>query len=390
MTIWRWPNPVMQWQIRDKALNGCNIIVRVDASIRIGLGHFMRCLALMDAARARGATTVFVTRDLPVSCREILIAKGHRHAAIETVASTSTDIDRRVDAHDHFDWLPVSQQKDAAHTISKIADLSCDWLIVDHYGIDAEWEQALVPYCKKLMAIDDLADRDHFCDLLLDQNLGRQLGAYTPHLLRGCETLIGPDYALLRPEFAVRRAQNLPPRDARRPKHLLVALGGTDNDNVTAAVLRAFLVANLPSDTAIHIVMGAQAPWIEDVQAKARLFAGRAHVHIGIDTMAELIAECDLAIGAAGLSAWERCCLGLPSLLLIMAENQRAGAHALHAAGAAIMLESVDAIPHWVEKLFTKSETSPTLLQMREAALRIVDGKGVDRVLDRIFQNANR
>lgn len=386
--IWRWPKPAFHSRMQSEQLKGRSIAVRVDASSLIGLGHFMRCLALADAARAYGANTLFFARNLPNSCLLMLAANGHEHVEIESSFADLAAIDEVAARNAHSDWLPVSQQQDASDCVRAIEGFVPDWLIVDHYALDAVWEETLAPHCKRLLVIDDLADRPHICDLLLDQNLGRQAEDYKPYLKRSQEMLIGPRFSLLRPEFAQHRSGSLIKRDTQELNCVLVAMGGADNDNVTGDVLSALLEANIPSDIQFKIVLGAQTKWAEQVRDLAGRLGGQASVYVGVRNMAELMTDCTLAIGAAGGSAWERCCLGLPSILIVLAENQRSGAMALQTAGAAITSEDVFQIPALIESLLRDSGPSSAIQQMSLSARQLVDGLGLERVLRRMFGDA--
>src|SRR5690606_35975420 len=188
-----------------------------------------------------------------------------------------------------------------------------DWLIVDHYALDARWESQQKDFCGRLAVIDDLASRPHSCDLLLDQNLGRRMQDYSHLVADNCELLIGPDYALLRPEFISARKHSLERREKPVLRNLLISMGGVDKDNVTSHVLEALKPCLLPNDTRISVVMGANAPWAGLVQQQAAMMPWCTEVVFNVDNMAQRMAESDFAIGAAGSTSWERCCLGLPA-----------------------------------------------------------------------------
>ncbi|HEV2704044.1 MAG TPA: UDP-2,4-diacetamido-2,4,6-trideoxy-beta-L-altropyranose hydrolase [Steroidobacteraceae bacterium] len=290
-----------------------SVLIRTDASLQIGTGHVMRCLVLADALREHGAATRFVCREHSGNLIELIRQRGH---------------EARV--------LTLSGHEDAQQTKAHIGDASVDWLIVDHYALDAQWETSLRPHCRRLMVIDDLADRRHDCDLLLDQTLGRLAADYAGLVPGDCEVLIGPAYALLRPEFAAMRPPSLARREQSQLRHILITMGGVDMDNVTSKVLEALRTCALPPDCRISVVMGATAPHLEAVRENSRNMPWPTLVLSNVQDMATLLAESDLAIGAAGTSSWERCCLGVPSLIAVLAENQQETAAALEGAGAAI------------------------------------------------------
>jgi UDP-2,4-diacetamido-2,4,6-trideoxy-beta-L-altropyranose hydrolase len=252
-----------------------------------------------------------------------------------------------------------------------------DWLVVDHYAIGRCWEQTLRASAKRIMVIDDLADRPHDCDLLLDQNLGRSEQDYGGLLNPSTTMLIGAQYALLRPEFAALRPQSLA-RRAQNPqiKHLLITMGGVDNDNMTGEVVDAIKACPLPPDLRITVVMGLHAPWLTQVQAQVTNMPWPTKVLVGVNNMAQLMADSDLAIGAAGSTSWERCCLGLPTIQVALAENQIPIAMALHAAGAAVVLDH-KTVHETLPKLFIEAARPQSLQTMTRVAGAITQGRGV-------------
>src|SRR5690606_32001299 len=191
------------------------VALRTDASMRIGTGHLMRCLTLADALRDAGARTRFVCRALPHGLREVVIGRGHELVELPSVCgSTAGGGDGRGapvasphTALEHADWLGTTQEEDAAATCDALDDGAVwDWLAVDHYAIDARWETRLRTAARRILAIDDLADRRHDCDALLDQNLHAGMHArYDGLVPDACVRLVGPRHALLRPEFAAAR-----------------------------------------------------------------------------------------------------------------------------------------------------------------------------------------
>lgn len=356
------------------------IAFRADASVQIGTGHVMRCLTLADALRAEGAECHFLCRDLPGNLSASVRDWGHACHLLPAPDELEDD-----GATEHSAWLGVTRARDADESRAVLEPLRPDWLVVDHYALDDEWERALRPVVTKLMAIDDVADRIHDCNLLLDQNLGRASSDYDGLVPAACERLIGPHYALLRSEFRARRAESLAHRTNGHVDHMLVSLGGVDQDNVTGDLLDALSKEHLPAGCRITVVLGSSAPWKKEVSRQVAAMSVPAELRIGVSDMAGLMAEADLAIGAAGSSAWERCCLGLPTLLLVVAGNQVGAARALEKAGAAIHVTSDRAALHEGLRKALADATSPLrLTQMSEAAAGLVDGEGAPRVSRRI------
>lgn len=310
---------------------------RVDASLEIGTGHVMRCLTLADALRGAGGCCYFVCRRHPGNLFDLIQTRGHTVFELPQDSGYSTCADTSVPLHAH--WLGADWITDAWQTNTALGESVVDWLIVDHYALDIRWEQAMRKSCHRLMVIDDLADRNHDCDLLLDQNLGRVASDYSKLVPAATAILAGPNYALLRPQFAALRAISLERRSEPMLKRIMLSMGGVDKDNVTGLVLEVLNQCNLPKNCQIIVVMGPHAPWLLDVREKAQKMQWATEVLVGVDDMAKLMTESDLAIGAAGSTSWERCALGLPTLLVILAENQREAAYELSNADAVIKLD---------------------------------------------------
>ncbi len=300
-------------------------IFRVDASIQIGSGHVMRCLTLADALKKEGAECAFICREHNGNMLTFIHSKGHKVITLPFKKSSS-NLTHQHSRQEYIDWLGVSIDEDAQQTIEAIQSFTTDksdWLIIDHYALDTVWEKSLRPYCQKIMVIDDLADRQHDCDLLLDQTFGRDERDYQVLVPEDCTILTGSYYALLRPEFAQWREYSLQRRQKPQLKQLLITLGGVDKDNVTGQVLAALANSHLPKDCKIIVVMGEHAPWLESIKSQASHLSWTTEVRVNVANMAELMANSDLCIGAAGSTTWERCCLGLPTIMLVLAENQQ-------------------------------------------------------------------
>lgn len=354
------------------------IAFRADASLQIGTGHVMRCLTLADALRERGAQSTFICRPHAGHLFDLIKQRGH-----EAIALSPLD-DVYIAPADpfHAKWLGTDWASDATQTSQALGEPVVDWLVVDHYALDRRWEQALRPHTRRIMAIDDLADRPHDCDLLLDQNLGRQIQDYSGLLSRHTQTLIGPAYALLRPEFAQWREYSLQRRANPQFKNLLITMGGVDQTNATGQVLDVLTHCELPTELRITVVMGPHAPWLAQVQAQAAVMHRPSQVLAGVNNMAQLMAESDLCIGAAGGSAWERCVLGLPTLVLILAANQHSGAMALQTHGAALFAADTQQLIAQMKELFTLEKQNTVLRKMSQTAAQLTHGDGVSQVVD--------
>lgn len=346
------------------------VAFRTDAALHIGTGHVMRCLALADALTARGAKCHFICREHAGNLIKHIWSKGFATHSLPMCDTTNTDLA-------HGQWLGATQTQDAEACARILANLMPDWLIVDHYALDARWERTLAPYYKRLMVIDDLADRAHVCHLLLDQTFGRMADDYCPWVPADSHVICGSKFALLRPEFAALRCYSLQRRTHPRLKQLLITMGGVDKNNATGQVLIALRECSLPAGCSITVVMGTTAPWLNEVRQQARAMPWPTHVQVGVKDMARLMADSDLAIGAAGATSWERCCLGLPTAMLVLSENQQHAAMLLEKANAARMLQLDDHLPTQLSGMIDEMTQSDTYLrQLSDGARVVTDGNG--------------
>lgn len=354
------------------------VAFRTDASIQMGTGHVMRCLTLAEALSAKGAQCTFICREHAGNLIEHIRSKGHAVHKLRTGSDADTDLA-------HSAWLGATQAQDAHACAALLAALQPDWLVVDHYALDARWEGALRPHCGKLMVIDDLADRPHQCDVLLDQTFGRNATDYGPWVSPQTSVLCGSQYALLRPEFAALRPCSLERREQPRLEHLLISMGGVDKDNATGQVLQALKASALPAGCRVTVVMGSTAPWLAEVRQTAAQLPWATAVRVGLSVgdMAQLMADCDLAIGAAGTTTWERCCLGLPTAMIVLADNQRQAAAILAEAEAVFVLPLGSPLAHELATLIERVSLNPEVLRATTyKSMRITDGIGCRLVLD--------
>ncbi|WP_425259411.1 UDP-2,4-diacetamido-2,4,6-trideoxy-beta-L-altropyranose hydrolase [Marinobacter qingdaonensis] len=342
----------------------------------------MRCLTLADALSERGVTCSFITRRQPGDLEALIRDRGFEVRVLQEVSpdAISSAMDAGKDEPPHQEWLAGGWELDASETVAALGGGKCDWLIVDHYGIDARWEKQMSGHVGRVMVVDDLADRPHVCDVLLDQNLGRVETDYEALVPNHCVRLIGPGHALLRDEFLQHREYSLARRASSSLGSVLVSLGGVDKDDVTSRVLGALDALSPKPTVSVTVVIGARAPWLEKVRATAERMRMPTTVLCGVSNMAELMANADLAIGAAGGTAWERCCLGLPTLMVTLADNQVPGAKALELAGAAVWLGGPDEAIKRLPAEFKALEAEEALHRLREASAQLCDGAGAHKV----------
>ena len=334
------------------------MILRTDASPTLGGGHAMRCLTLADALARRGARCVFVMVESTAAMHRAIEHAGHRITTIADGAGASAP----------------RQQAQAAATAAIADREGATHLMVDHYLLDRIF--AAYPGLARLrtLAIDDLADRPLACDLLVDQTVGRDARAYRD-LAPGATLLVGGRYALLRPQFAACRPAALQRRmQPRHAERLLVSLGSTDLDGITARVLAA--VRDSGYRGAVDVVLGHDATSRGAAEAIAA-DDPRFVLHADVTDMAALMVAADLAIGAAGTTTWERCALGLPTLTLVLADNQCLVAREIAAAGAGTVTD----LDRLAADLALAGD-GEALAMMSAAAFALVDGLGTDRVAD--------
>ena len=358
------------------------IVFRADASLLIGIGHVMRSLTLADALKAQGVHCHFVSREHPGHLLDAIRQRGHAVTALPAANAISATANGPVPQPVHVARLGCEWQIDAEQTCAILTNLQPGWLVVDHYALDQRWEQALAPHYRQLLVIDDLADRPHRCDLLHDQNLGRQPEHYAQWVPAHCQVHTGPHYALLRPEFAAMRPYSLERRQAQPAlRKLLITMGGVDQPNATGQVLQALKTCALPADCRITVVMGLTAPWLRNVRELAGQMPWPTEVVVNVNDMARRMADSDLAIGAAGSTSWERCCLGLPTIMVVLAENQQDGAQALETAHAARLMGCVIGIAQQLPLAVQELINSDCQSRMSLAASAITDGQGVEKIL---------
>jgi UDP-2,4-diacetamido-2,4,6-trideoxy-beta-L-altropyranose hydrolase len=331
-----------------------NVVIRVDASTDIGTGHVMRCLTLAHALKRRGANVSFVCADLPGHRIDHIQACGFETHAIQANAETI---------------------RDAQQTMMCIGDDQPDWLVLDHYGLSEDWQATLRCQVQRLMVIDDLERREHNCDLLVDPGLERGADAYAQTQARGAELLLGPSYALLRSEFAQLRSAALQRRLQTEPQQLMVSFGGVDAMNFTTGALKALREQGWHQRADIVVILGAQAPHRAEVAQTVQTMGARVRLLLEVTDMARQMAESDVAIGAPGTSSWERCCLGLPAVLVVQADNQRHNAQTLAQHHAAVWVPQTDQVAAGL------AEICVDLKSFSESAARLCDGQGVDRVV---------
>lgn len=336
-------------------------IFRADASAEIGTGHVVRSRTLAAELVGRGWDATLVARGLPAGLA----------GSIRAMAVGLLELPKDLAIEDEPTYIGTA--------LSRPADLA----VIDHYDIGADWQLAAADWAKRQLAIDDLADRAQATDILLDQNLPADPSRYRGLVRPTTQLLLGPAYALVQPAFAAARARRQAGSLGRdgRLQRILVFMSGTDPQDVTRRAARAAAAL----DVAVDVVVGAGYPFQPELRAWV---AGQPLVELHVDTqdMAGLMARADLAVGASGSANWERCTLGLPAVLVTLADNQVEGARALADVGAVVDLGSHARVAdHQLERALIELRDDPErLVAMSETAARLTDGLGTIRVADEL------
>lgn len=340
-------------------------VFRADATKSVGAGHVARCAALASSLQDLGHATFLATRvDGDTTCS--VGFPGH-------VLPIATDTG------------PIDETADARLTLRALASVGgeADAFVVDHYGLGSGWETTVRPSCRAILAIDDLANRTHDCDILLDQNYyGSPESRYEG--LTSAVTLLGPKYALLRGEFREARLRQAP-RSASVSR-VLVSFGGSDPANMSSLVAEALVSS--PRELGIDVVVGCLGSPDERLVRLAD--HPRVGVHVDTDRMAWLMSRADLFVGAAGGTTWERCCLGLPSLVIAVADNQVEPSRALQELGAIRYLGRPASLgaAEVSEAVEDVADDVAALGKMSAEGMALVDGLGSQRVAELLAETA--
>ncbi|MEK4711618.1 UDP-2,4-diacetamido-2,4,6-trideoxy-beta-L-altropyranose hydrolase [Sporosarcina sp. FSL K6-5500] len=341
-----------------------NIVIRTDASIEIGTGHVMRCLTLANQFKRHGAEVTFVCRNLEGNSISYLQSQGMQVAILPSVKN---DVQWKSDA-------------EATRAIIEDLNIEVDLIIVDHYELDNRWESILRLCTKQIMVIDDLANRSHDCDLLLDQNYylnmrERYRGLAPDH----CVQMLGPDHVLLRDEFL--QVANKPRERTGEVHNILIFFGGTDPTGETIKTLEAIREINIP-EIEINVVVGASNPKRHEIEQMCNKMQN-TNFYCQVSNMAEMMWKADLAIGAGGATTWERCFLGLPTLTTVIADNQLEATTFLNDQEVTVYVgESKDTSSEMIKQPLIKLlNCSKEVRKLSRNSLRIIDSVRVQEYI---------
>lgn len=343
-------------------LSRARVLIRVDAGMGIGYGHLNRCLALARCLTTRGVSVTFATRGhAPQNLRRI------REVGAEYIQLPDPVSDELADGPV---WDAERQRRDAQASLGG-SHPKWDAVVVDHYRLDCHWERVARSSAARIVVIDDLANRLHDADVLVDHNwYGRDTGNRYAHLVPpGATLLLGPRYAMLHREYVEARL-NRPPVQFP-PARVMVSFGGTDVGRQTEEAVSALL--SFP-EFHVDAVVGT----LDAVTTTLREQAEHPNVtlHVALRSLAHLMAKTDFAIGAGGTATWERICMGVPSIVTTVSENQSGVTRAFHEEG----------LTHWLGRASSVSSSDykaalhDVLANPPSPVLPIVDGHGTERV----------
>ena len=340
-------------------------VFRADAAPEMGGGHVQRCLALGEALVAVGWLSAFAFR-------------GRTLETVPTLATSPCQL-----------MLLEGAEEQESSTLAARLPHGCDLLVVDHYGRGSAFESECRKFASRILAIEDQPGRRHDCDILLDPTPGRRPADYRQLVPAGCTLMLGAEYALLRRQFPRQRERVLSARSHDgKPKRIFVSLGMTDPRNLTAAVLQG--IAESETGLTVDLVIGSAAPHLTALRQLVDALKLDVRMHVDSENIAELMGEADLAVGAAGSSSFERCCLGLPSLIVVAADNQRDIAAALIESGAAETVSLDDLRGTVASALRRLCADRQARIAMAEAAAKLCDGRGAARVADALLTPAQQ
>jgi UDP-2,4-diacetamido-2,4,6-trideoxy-beta-L-altropyranose hydrolase len=348
----------------------------------MGIGHVMRCLTLADALRVRGVETLFACRDHPGHLAELLRGRSFE---VELLPRSTGGAGRRAEGP-YGDWLGASQAEDAEQTIRALHREKLQWLAVDHYALDADWERRLRSHANDLLVIDDLANRPHECSLLIDQNSSSDQNRYDALMPRGCRALLGPRFAMLRPEY--RQAGSRARHRSGEVRRVLIFFGGSDPLNLTGMAIDALSRPQF-GDLEVDVVIGVNNAHRNSLESAAslwphiRLYDPQVH-------LADLMERADLSVGAGGVTMWERMCVGLPGIVVSIAENQRPACASLAKAGLIDYAGHYGAVSanELTSAIHNALARPEALADMSIRGRLAVDGWGAERIAESMYPTA--
>ncbi len=352
-----------------------NLFVRVDTSPEIGTGHILRCVGLADELRNTFDKIIFLSRKTTRSIIEIILKNGFEVSTIDTPIKKSLKNN--------------SKLNNELETIGNLLipyKENLNFLLIDHYDISSNYESSLRKIFKKIFVIDDLANRQHDCDLLIDQNYYKDLtNRYLKLVSKNTITLLGPKYVILRSEF--RNSKKINYKKNTFPKRILISFGGSDPTNECEKVLNAiFSLKN--KQFVITAVTGIHNKNFKQLKKQ---FGGNDNTKIlnHTNNFNELLLNSDLCFGAGGTTTWERLYLGLPSIVTIISSDQKESIEFLSDMGHVINLGLAKDVTTETYAKTIKKIDPKILYNLSLKNKKLIDGKGCARIKKQIIKLIN-
>ena len=340
--------------------------IRVESNEKIGTGHLMRCLTIANSLRKMGNQVHFISKNMSKESKELLESNKF---SVNLLDYKRKKFDYEIDAKFTIEIIKKERKNST-------------FLIIDNYEIDKKWEILVKKFVKKIVVIDDLANRKHSCELLIDQNLNsdikeKQYKKLTP---KNCILLIGTQFAILRPEFYKLRKLT---KTRTKIKNILISYGGTDPTNETIKVLKALKNLNLKNINT-HIVSGNLNSKNKEIK-KLSTELNKSKFYEYTKDIGKLMIKADIAFGGAGTTSWERCCLGLPAIITILSNDQKDIAESLEKNACGINLGFGKKIRVKDYENILRKFNWNNLREFSSNCKKIVDGRGTNRVISEIL-----
>lgn len=362
-----------------------NIFFRVDASSQIGSGHVIRCLTLAKVLKKHGANCKFISRDHHNNLNEKIRKENFKIIVLPHSNKLKSTKNNKNLISNYSQWIGASSNDDAKQTIDVLKRENIDLLIVDHYGLNKSWEKKIRPFTKKIMVIDDFLDRKHDCDLFLNQNLILNQVKYNKNLPYNCVTLLGPEYALLQPSY--RKLHKTVAARTGPIKRVLIYFGGTDCGDLIKITILSFIKLK-KKELFLDIVLSQKTKNLNEIKAFAKLNK-KIKIYYEMRSLENLISRADLSIGACGVTSWERCCLGLYTLVVTLEKNQILIAKALQKKKLAKWIGDAKYINKRKIINALKEVFKKDIFKLSMNCNQITDGNGARKVSEIILLNTD-
>ena len=351
--------------------------IRVDASPIIGGGHFSRCLSLAQALVNQGSRVYFLCRFIDKQFAKQIFDIDASLLTLPPPKSIMTKSSHSVES-----WLCTSEEEDIEDCKKLINHDEKFAIIVDHYAIGKKWSTIARKMSDRVVFFDDLANRELDVDFIINQNVGWKPSDYINLVDRKTNLLLGPSYALLANNYSTLREKALTRSlSFDRQLKVLVAFGSSDPDNITCQVVKVLSMLSSKLNIVVTIVIGNLNKNVQEIKMLCSSSKGLVRYIECRNNLAEDYLAHDIVIGGAGVSSLERCCLGVPSIIIPIADNQKHSARVLGEKKVGLIVEKVDhsLAVQIKEKLMFVKELS-TYKEMSNNCMKICDGLGSYRV----------